>query len=210
MYRRKFINTHTNAVLAFPHKFIQQLLCITTLCAVSSDKVGGGNFNLVQLLKKFVFMTQLFAALKKQTWLFQSGLDGSAEFSSPGSNDSGNGSKLHQGRFRLDIRKHSFTNYSVFFPSNPRQGFYEQEPGLPSPSAVHHYSIHLLLHVKCFSNSLHKDWSFPVPRSSQCLSNKMITTSLFFFTKNESIFSAVKQLQQELMMYPLQNNQLAV
>lgn len=68
-------------------------------------------------------MTQL-VGLKQQTQLFQSGLGGSAELSSPGSNDSGNGSKQHQGRFRLDITKHFFTNHSVLFPSNPPQGIY--------------------------------------------------------------------------------------
>lgn len=69
-----------------------------------------------------VFMTQLIVGFKKRTWLFQSSLDGSAELSSPGSCDSGNGSKLQQGRFRLGIRKHFFTSHSVLFLSKPPQG----------------------------------------------------------------------------------------
>lgn len=44
--------THTNMVLAFPDEFIQVIANQPSLCAVSSDKVRGGNFHLVQLLKK--------------------------------------------------------------------------------------------------------------------------------------------------------------
>lgn len=78
-----------------------------------------------------VFMTQLIVDLRQQTWLFQSGLNGSAELSSPGSNDRENGSKLHQGRFRLHIGKHFFTHHSVFFPSNPPQGIWDKNLGYP-------------------------------------------------------------------------------